>query len=412
MRIGEAAKAIAEHREFTIGSTDPYMRNGDPKTSGVGFGLQMHESRLDQPLRWKRPRRIFVNSMSDLFHPEVTDEFLLAVWATFEAAPQHTYQVLTKRPERMRAFLTRHDEAPRPDRAAPIAETMPVPGFPGYTASVAGVITGPRGVLSPDTNKETGHQRVTLYIDGERHRRLVHHVVLDAFGEPRPSTDAEARHLNGDASDNSLGNLLWGSQEHNWADRIEHGNEQSYTKVGWLEVFLMRRAVLAGATVTSMASRFDISDTQVRNIVTGRQWAPRPRPWIWLGTSVENARWRTRIDELRATPAAVRFLSCEPLLGSLTDWTKVPVEPRELGRVFFDLTGIDWVIIGGESGPGARPMDPDWVRDIVAACRRQGASPFVKQLGSAWSLEHLGHKGHAGNPDEWPEDLRVREFPL
>jgi protein gp37 len=79
--------------------------------------------------------------------------------------------------------------------------------------------------------------------------------------------------------------------------------------------------------------------------------------------------------------------------------------------VGLDLTGIGWVIVGGESGGGARPMDEQWVRDIVAAARRQGAAPFVKQMGAVWSVEHLGHGGHAGNPAEWPEDLRIREMP-
>jgi protein gp37 len=143
-----------------------------------------------------------------------------------------------------------------------------------------------------------------------------------------------------------------------------------------------------------------------------------PLPNVWLGTSVENARWRTRIDELRQTPAAVRFLSCEPLLGPLTirviralgDGEVLTVDDVVKAKGL-DLTGIDWVIVGGESGDGARPMDPDWVRAIIAECRKQGAAPYIKQLGQRWSVSNLGHSGHAGNPDEWPEDLRVREYP-
>src|SRR4051794_37807123 len=84
-----------------------YQTDGNPVTSGPGFGLAMHESALDQPLRWTRPRRIFVNSMSDLFHKDVTDEFIARVFAVMALAPRHTFQILTKRPGRMRSLLGR-----------------------------------------------------------------------------------------------------------------------------------------------------------------------------------------------------------------------------------------------------------------------------------------------------------------
>ena len=92
-------------------------------------------------------------------------------------------------------------------------------------------------------------------------------------------------------------------------------------------------------------------------------------PWpsnLWMGVTVENADYVSRIDDLRKTPASVKFLSCEPLLGPI---------PR------LDLEGIDWVIVGGESGPGARPMDPKWVIDIRDQCVASGISFFFKQWG-------------------------------
>lgn len=92
-------------------------------------------------------------------------------------------------------------------------------------------------------------------------------------------------------------------------------------------------------------------------------------PWpanVWMGVSVESAAYMHRIDRLRRVPAAVRFLSLEPLLGPLAA---------------LDLTGIDWVIVGGESGPGARPMDPAWVTDIRDQCERAGTAFFFKQWG-------------------------------
>jgi len=82
-----------------------YQTDGDPRTSGPGFGLTMHPDSLDAPLHWRKPRRVFVNSMSDLFHPKVTDEFIADVWAVMAAGGRHTFQVLTKRAPRMQALL-------------------------------------------------------------------------------------------------------------------------------------------------------------------------------------------------------------------------------------------------------------------------------------------------------------------
>lgn len=190
-----------------------YQRDGDPRTSGPGFGLTVHPDVLDQPFGWGRPRRVFVNSMSDLFHRDVPTGFIDSVWNTMALTPQHTYQVLTKRPKRMA------------------------------------------------------------------------HVLLDPREEPAEPT-------------------------------------------------------------------FSL-----------------PLPNVWLGTSIESDRYVYRADHLRRTPAAVRFLSLEPLLGPLPS---------------LDLAGIDWVIVGGESGPGARPMHPDWVRDIRDQCTDLRTAFFFKQWG-----EHL-----------------------
>lgn len=83
-----------------------YQRDGDPRTSGPGFGVTMHVDALEIPLRWHAPRRVFVNSMSDLFHQDVTDEFIARVFAVMAATPQHTYQILTKRHGRLRNLLS------------------------------------------------------------------------------------------------------------------------------------------------------------------------------------------------------------------------------------------------------------------------------------------------------------------
>jgi protein gp37 len=165
-----------------------------------GFRLTLQPHAIELPLRWKRPQRIFVNSMSDLFHQDVPADFIRAVFDTMARANWHQYQILTKRADRL----------------------------------------------------------------------------------------LELNHL-----------LSW-------------------------------------------------------------------QPHIWMGVSVENAQYASRIDYLRRTGAHIKFLSLEPLLSALPN---------------LDLRGIDWVIVGGESGPGARPMDGRWVRDIRAQCGAAGVAFFFKQWG-------------------------------
>ena len=139
----------------------------------------------------------------------------------------------------------------------------------------------------------------------------------------------------------------------------------------------------------------------------GGQVVEDPWPNVWLGTTVEDQqRADERLPHLVSVPAVVRFLSCEPLLErvDLTRWL-----PWGFRR------GIDWVIIGGESGPGARPFMLHWARDLVAQCRGAGVAPFVKQLGSrpTDSITDVHLRDSAGGDmAEWPADLRVREFPV
>jgi protein gp37 len=200
-----------------------YQTDGHLLTSGPGFGVMVHEATLTEPLTWRRPRLIFVNSMSDLFHARVPTAFIAEVFAVMAAADQHTYQVLTKRPARMARLLA--------------AEA--------FGARVAAAL-----------------------LQHRRHR--------DGLG------------------------------------------------LGW------------------------------------------PLPNVWLGVSIETDAYTWRADRLRQIPAAVRFLSCEPLLGPLPS---------------LDLTGIDWVICGGESGPGHRPVDPAWVRELRDRCVAGGIPFFFKQWG-------------------------------
>ena len=262
--------------------------------TGAFTDVQCHQDRLDQPLRWRKPRRVFVNSMSDLFHEDVPVPFVARVMDVIRATPHHTYQILTKRAERMLEFF--------------------------------GVVAVGEGFVPP--------------------------------------------------------------------------------------------------------------------------------PNLWLGVSVENqATADARIPLLLQTPAAVRFLSCEPLLGRMEirgprqtcgDCDRCiggRPDQCDLGfhRGALHPDGIHWVIVGGESGPGARPCDVGWIHALVRQCREAGVPAFVKQLGAApevtasvlylqaWPegvrFERADPDGcaHAytvrcrdrkgADPAEWPADLRVREWP-
>ncbi len=195
----------------------------------------LHPERLNKPLSWRTPRRVFVNSMSDLFHELIPDEFVYSVLDVMAACPQHSFQVLTKRPERARDLLGRVDD------------------------------------LGPD----------------------------------------------------------WGTWSLEGADRMLNLDRDLWPRGRGL-----------------------------RN--------------VWIGTSIENARFNGRADVLREVPAAVRFISAEPLLGPLIGARHHPD---------LSLVGIDWLIVGGESGHGHRPMLVEWARDLRDACAPVSTAFFFKQWG-------------------------------
>lgn len=376
--------ALTMARRLKAMGAAKYQRDGDPRTSGPGFGVTLHPDVLEAPLGWKKPRRVFVNSMSDLFHKDVTDEFIARVWQTMGAAPEHTYQILTKRHARMRSFVTRWyaGEIPEP------VETRPVLGYPGYFVDTTGRVFGKRSDtrdgLSQDVG-EQGHRRVKMHrADSPRSgsRELVHRLVLTTFVRPGRAGE-QACHRNGDASDNRLSNLYWGRQSENWTDRIRHGNGQSWSKLSDDDVARVRQRGNAGESAYRIAQDYPVSDTQIRNILSGRQWIlpmPGPQvvpparavlPSVWLGVSVEDQHWADiRIPALSDTPAAVRFISAEPLLGEIS-----------LYGVSGGRHALDWCIVGGESGPGARPCAPEWVRHLRDSCIASRVAFFFKQWG-------------------------------
>lgn len=309
-----ASRNLPEMKSPTTGEAFARILDSGPRWTGK---VELIEKALPAPLHWRNPQRIFVNSMSDLFHEALTDEQIDRVFGIMALCPQHTFQILTKRPERMLAYLSRG-------------------------------------------------------VDDEFMREQMDEAVQE-FG---------ACHANMNQPD---------------------------------------------------------------------RW---PLPNVWLGASVENqATADARIPVLLRTPAAKRFVSYEPALGPVSfekwsdtglecggcGWSGVESECKEAGPE--DDTGfacpqcseicghlplderLDQIIVGGESGPGARPFDVQWARNTVQQCASAGVACFVKQLGakpteggkwpdgspSTYSFHLEDRKG--GDMSEWPEDIRVREFP-
>lgn len=293
------------------------LRKGKVDWSGVA---RFVPSALAEPLSWRKPARIFVNSMSDLFHHSVTNEEIAAVFGVMAACPQHTFQILTKRADRMRQWF-------------------------GWA--------------------------------------LAHRA---GNGEPR-----------------------WNRGTHQ-----VHGGDIA----SWLEP----------SVVCERAARTVGARWRARHVV--QSW---PLPNIWLGVSAEDQqRADERIPHLLATPAAVRFVSAEPLLGAvdlaryltrrapLTHFVAFSEEAKRAypdGAATLVQRGIDWVIVGGESGPGARLADMAHHRAIIKQCRGAGVAVFYKQAGanvidSDFGLHPVTLKDRKGGEmSEWPADLRVREFP-
>lgn len=229
------------------------------------------EEALTEPLKWRKPRRVFVNSMSDLFHEDVPFEFIDKVFAVMALAPQHTFQVLTKRPGRMVEYFG----------------------------------------IQPEGTTRPYHVLNQMY-----------QVALES-GSGTPVATL-----------------------YNKMQRTYH---EDGTRSGF--------------------------------------W---PLPNVWLGVSVEDqAAADARVPLLLQVPTAVRFLSVEPMLGSVTFRPKaddlrgmVTNMLRGVADKPAMLDGIGWVIVGGESGPGARACDVAWVRYVVQQCKEAGVPCFVKQLGA------------------------------
>lgn len=273
----------------------------DSKAGPVWTGeVRLSETALLQPLRWKRPRRIFWNAHGDLFHEAVPDEWIDRVFAVCALTPRHTHMILTKRSARMRAYFAERTE------------------------------------ISPPLDGSSEYPRARGHVE-------------------------------------------------QWANLMVL--QQNLPEIPW-----RHRPPGHGL---SLGFKADL---------------PWPLPNVWLGVSVEDqARADERIPDLLATPAAIRFISAEPLLGPV----EIAAAMHDSNCAMFDMAGwnydserpctcsdprevrIDWVIAGGESGPGARPMHPDWARSLRDQCPAAGVAFHFKQWGE-WG------------PDVGPLDARDR----
>ena len=286
---------------------------------------------LTQPLRWTKPRRIFVNSMGDLFHEAAPDDWIDRVFAVMALCPQHTFQILTKRPERMLQWFRERWQ-----------------GQPEHRIS---------GRVTIAAGKPTGRK--------EQVQEACWTLIADFDLAPPERDDLWT-------PDGSLKAMKW-----NW-----------------------------------------------------------PLSNVWLGVSAEDQRRADeRIPILLDTPAVVRFVSAEPLLGAInfhhvkrhedgeverTNWLSGSWDTRDGDHYRYGhrLSRLDWVIVGGESGRDARPFHLTWAFDLVEACAEARVPIFVKQLGAHVIDDTYGAeptcfklKDRAGGePDEWPEELRVRKF--
>lgn len=270
-----------------------------PAYQGLAFGgrftgqVRLQPDRMGWPLRWRKPRRIFVCSTSDLFHKGVPDGFIAWVWYVMAQCPQHTFQILTKRPGRMRSWVRRWADTAA-DRDVDSAGALPP------------MPRGPEAVRATYTSGRAG-----LFAG-----------MLDQMGTPPPGA--------------------------------------AYPLYDWME---------------------------------GPRWWPAVLPNVWLGVSVENQRYaRVRIPLLWGTPAAVRWISAEPLLGpvDLGDVRGVNALRQGTGSLHPPL---DWVVAGGETdGPfrrRARPSHPDWFRSLRDQCTDAGVPFFFKQWGDWMPLGPL-----------------------
>lgn len=362
------------------------------------FDITLHPDRLEQPLRWQKPRMVFVGSMSDIFHADVPFEFIDKIFAVIALCPQHVFQILSKRPERMKTYLSATDRVYAIQRAIDCVsvdiaagkaeeEWRPVIGYEGfYEVSSFGQVRrsdkskkGRRnieGVLQLRITRG-GYKIVALSKNGHVQEKRVNRLVLMAFKGPPSSLGMESRHCNGVRDDNRAVNLCWGTRQENMIDASRHGMAGAWAKKGAKfnpeQIKSIRDARESGIKLRMIAKKFNTSFRHISAICVGTKYVMNtnilwPLPNVWAGCSVEDqVTADKRIPLLLQTPATTRFVSAEPCLAAINLSQYLPE--------------LDWCICGGESGPKARPMQSDWARSLRDQCRIAETLFFFKQWG-------------------------------
>lgn len=358
MGIADRFKSAYVGRKWAGAPAEAMTRRVNGKAVWTGQLLLAPDRVLAEPLRRRKPTTYFVNSMGDLFHEDMPDEWIDIVFAIMALCPQHTFQILTKRAARMRAYLEGLDRDELDDKDQRLT------GAVNAVMRIAATDWGRCGSTAT-------HITTRLSRSGAMEAQML-----------RSTSDGCVERL-----------VEWTAEGERWfrcgqpfADRIHAawGSMPYPRDFGW------------GL----------------------KQW---PLPNVWLGVSAEDQkRADERIPELLATPAAVRFVSAEPLLG--------PIAFREIspnGIQSIDaLSGLsrtpdcdfraklDWIIVGGESGAGARPMHPDWPRQIRNQCVAAGTAFFFKQWGEWQPREWCRDGGtHALNRYPGHSFQRIQSHP-
>jgi protein gp37 len=371
---------------------------------------------LTAPLRWKKPRQIFVNSMGDLFHEDCPDEWIDKVFAVMALAPQHTFQCLTKRSSRMREYLSDPrrrdfvsreirrvgDRPGRPDMASGEARRKPgselrgtpMPESQGGVPSTGRISSGDNHDKRQEDDGFSPQGGVDLFqwTDTSRHNDQ---PQGRGESEQQPRKLGACNALGTEASRSvCIGGEETSSQRKQTPQDIPSGE-------GCLGDEVDAQIRLAGEGYSGEVRhgcKSGVSDHNREDLETHIDW---PLPNVWLGVSVEDQkRADERIPHLLETPAAVRFISAEPLLGPIDLFTINRTPPLgSMSAIPCDgenFTSLDWVIAGGESGPGARLMHPDWARGLRDQCAAAGLPFFMKQMTKKGPI---------------PDDLMIRKWP-
>ena len=430
------------------------------------FRVTLHEDRLGEPLRWKQPRRVFVCSMGDLFHEDVKDEWIARIWWVMGQCAGyldpsryrgHTFLILTKRPERMQKWLNGwNDRETRRQWIESFGEVYDWMSGPKYWPDVLPNVW--LGVTAE--NQQRADERIPILLQIPAAVRFVSvepclsavNIVQYLQGyKPQGGIKANDQARNGVSGsvcnrgifcrsgrpDMETQGICWGQQggfasagedaERATARRnqyIEKAPTSSIQSEQRKDVCLCPPGCVDDCQPGGDTFR-DGDQPQGRGSIQQSSEQPggsdQEREHTSCRQSIEGA-WEERATRREKHQCEANSRGCSGYPGSLGQKRSIPVgisqeipcisgnNQRSMPKENLEAPTIDWVICGGETGPGARPMRLNWVRSLVLQCKNAGVPIFVKQMGSVWAKAHSSDRA-SNRPEEWPEDLRIRELP-